>query len=215
MVDQGFLCKLNFTTLAYGQTTIRLGTVADPIVLFKTNPFSLVNYTQVTYLLDSNMAEMPFISENSEVLSGPQTTLAILSSPDGTTDPVSGNHTYAYGTSVSVTGIPNSNCVFDHWLLNTSDERANPLNVTMNFNYTLQPFFMRKNYTLTMLESANGTTNISPGEHTYYGGEIVQVIATANTGYRFDHWVSNGSDAGSNNPLSLVLNGNYLHSSGR
>ena len=209
MVEQGFLCKLNFTTLANGQTTIRMGTAADPIVIFKTNPFSLVNYTRETYLLDSNMAEMQFISENSEVLSGPQTMLTILSSSGGTTDPVLGNHTYAYGTNVSVTGIPDSSYVFDHWLLNTSDERANPLNVIMNFNYTLQPIFTRKNYTLTMLESTNGTTNISPGEHTYYAGETVQVIATANTGYRFDRWVKDGSDVGSDNPLTLVMNGNY------
>lgn len=209
MVDEGFLCKLNFTALAYGQTTIRLGTVADPIILFKTNPYSMVNYTRETYLLDSNLAELPFIIQNSEVLSGPQTMLTILQNSGGTTDPAPGNHTYAYGTNASVTGIPNSNCVFDHWLLNATEELANPLNVTMSFNYKLQPFFVRRNYTLTMLESANGTTNLPQGEHTYYSGEIVQVIATASTGFRFDHWVLNGSETGSDNPLSLVLDGNY------
>lgn len=212
LVEQGVLCKLNFTTMAYGQTPVVLGTADDPILLFKPDPYSPVNTTFCSYLLDDSepeSKEIPFTRGNSEVFSGPQTLLTILSSAEGITDPAPGNHTYAYGTNVSITAIPNSNYAFDHWLLNGSIERVNPLIVTMNFDCILQPFFARMNYTLTMSEPVNGTTNMSPGQHTYYAGDTVQVVATANVGYRFDHWVLDGSDAGSDNPLSLVMNSNH------
>ena len=209
LVEQGVLCRLNFTTIGYGQTPVVLGTADDPILLFKPDPYSPVNTTQTSFLLDSELTEIPFTRGNSEVLSGPQTLLTILSSAEGTTEPPPGNHTYAYRTNASITAIPNSNYVFDHWLLNGSIERVNPIIVTMDFNYVLQPFFARMNCTLTIYESSNGTTNIPPGQHTYSAGDTVQIVATANMGYRFDHWVLDGSDAGSDNPLILVMNINH------
>lgn len=208
-VGQGVLCKLNFTTIANGQTPVVMGTVADPILRFKVDPYSPVDYPQTSYLLDSDLNELPFARGNSEVLSGPQTLLMILSSLGGTSDPAPGNHTYAYGTNVTVAAIPNSNYVFGHWLLNSSVEGVNPVEVAMNFDYTLQPFFVKMNYTLTLSEPLNGTMNLAHGQHTYYAGDTVQVIATADIGYRFDHWVLDGLDAGSDNPLSLAMDGNH------
>jgi parallel beta-helix repeat protein len=209
-VEQGFLCELNFTALACGQTQIVLGTVVDPVLLLKANPYDPIPPMKVySFLWDSSLNEMPFVRENSETLNGPQALLTILSSTEGTTDPTPGNYTYVCGTNVSVTAFPNSSCAFDHWLLNSTIRSTNPLNVMMNGSYTLQPFFSRLNCTLTMAELMNGTTNLAVGQHTYHAGDTVQVVATATIGYRFDRWILDGSNEGSDNPLNLVMNSNH------
>ncbi len=45
--------------------------------------------------------------------------------------------------------------------------------------------------TLTMAVSGNGSTTPAVGGHTYDEGTVVDISATANSGWRFDHWSSN------------------------
>ncbi|MGQ9641520.1 MAG: InlB B-repeat-containing protein, partial [Candidatus Bathycorpusculaceae bacterium] len=136
--------------------------------------------------------------------------LTILSSPGGTTNPAPGTHTYVNGTSVSVTAIPDAYYILDYWLLDGNNVGSdNPISVLMTDDHTLQPIFAHINYTLTITATTGGTTNPAPGTYTYPGGTVVQVTATPNTGYRFDHWVLNGSSAGSANPISILMNGSY------
>ncbi len=61
-------------------------------------------------------------------------------------------------------------------------------------------------YTLTITSGAGGTTNPAPGLYTYDKSTTVMVLATAEAGYKFDHWSGNAS--GSANPLTLVIDGN-------
>ena len=63
------------------------------------------------------------------------------------------------------------------------------------------------NYSLTITAGTGGSTNPSPGTYWYDAGTQVQVNATASSGYRFDHWIQNGYPSGSNNPITVDMNG--------
>lgn len=60
----------------------------------------------------------------------------------GVTDPLPGGYDYLTGSLVNVTAIPNSGYSFDHWMIDGENSTENPINVTMNRNYTLQAFFI-------------------------------------------------------------------------
>jgi PKD repeat protein len=132
--------------------------------------------------------------------------LWILSSTDGTTDPVSGTHIYVNGTLASVTAIPHIHYLFDYWELDGNNaSSANTINVLMTDDHTLQPFFKLRNYTLTITATAGGTTDPTPGTYVYPAGTIVEVTAIPDAGYRFDYWSMDGSPVGSVNPMSLTM----------
>jgi len=136
--------------------------------------------------------------------------LTILSSDGGTTDPAPGPHIYVNGTYASVTAIPDTYYMLDYWLLDGNNvSSANPIFVLMTDDHTLQPVFARINYTLTISATAGGTTNPASGTYTYSAGTTVEVTATPDAGYRFDHWVLNGSPAGSDNPISILMDSNH------
>ena len=72
----------------------------------------------------------------------PTYSLIITATAGGTTNPVPGTYTYASGTSVSVTAIPEEYYVFDHWELDTVNVgSANPYTVLMDKNHTLKAVF--------------------------------------------------------------------------
>jgi PKD repeat protein len=136
--------------------------------------------------------------------------LTILSSPGGTTDPAPGTHTYTNGTYASVTAIPDTHYLFDHWLLDGNPAgSANPISILMMDDHTLQPIFVLRNYTLTITATTGGSTDPTPGIYTYPAGTVVQVTAIPNTGYRFDHWIFDDSPAGSVNPISITMNSSH------
>ncbi|MCK4905693.1 S8 family serine peptidase [bacterium] len=70
----------------------------------------------------------------------------------------------------------------------------------LNSNQTQQNFIGTAFYTLTMAvdPTGGGATTPSVGAHTYDAETVVDISATANAGYRFDHWaggVTNSSSA--------------------
>jgi len=68
--------------------------------------------------------------------------LIITTTSGGTTSPVPGTYSYDYGSYVSVTAIPDSCYVFDHWLLDTVDVgSANPYSVLMDDDHALHAIF--------------------------------------------------------------------------
>jgi parallel beta-helix repeat protein len=208
-VSQGMLCKFNFTCQAYEVTPIEIGTKANPV---KFGDIYVPGNIQAVYseLLDTDQNEMPFTAEDGLVTNGLQPILTIVSSPNGTTDPPPGKHPCTYGTNFSVTAIPDSGYAVDHWLLDgVGTGSTNPISVLMTTNHTLQPVFTQANYTLTILEATGGNTSLAPGAHSYMGGQTAYISATANIGYVFSYWVLDAFQAGSANPLSIVMNGNH------
>ncbi|MEM1839451.1 MAG: zinc dependent phospholipase C family protein, partial [Candidatus Bathyarchaeia archaeon] len=59
--------------------------------------------------------------------------------------------------------------------------------------------------TVSVSPSGAGTTSPAPGDYWYDAGSSVSVSATANAGYAFSHWLLDGSNAGSSNPISVTM----------
>ena len=64
-------------------------------------------------------------------------------------------------------------------------------------------------YVLTVTTTTGGTTDPSPGTYTYNAGTNVPVQALPSANYMFDHWVLDGSPAGSVNPISVLMDGDH------
>jgi hypothetical protein len=135
--------------------------------------------------------------------------LTITTTAGGTTNPPPGIHTYNNGTSVGVTAIPDTNYKFVYWELNGSNVGStNPTTILMNNNYALKAYFALITYTLTITSTAGGTTNPTPGTYTYPSSSYAEVTALPSANYFLDHWVLDGSSAGSANPISVLMNSN-------
>jgi len=61
-------------------------------------------------------------------------------------------------------------------------------------------------YTLTVNKVGNGNVTLSPAGGTYYAGTVVQLTATADSGWTFGGW--SGDLTGSTNPTTITMNGN-------
>jgi len=116
---------------------------------------------------------------------------------------------------VEVTAVSDSGYVFDHWKLDGIEVgSANPIDVTMDVNHTLHAVFklVVPTYSLTITSTTGGMTNPSPGAYSYEEGTVVSVKANPSTDYVFDHWVLDGSNAGSDNLISVTMDKDYtLH----
>jgi hypothetical protein len=60
--------------------------------------------------------------------------------------------------------------------------------------------------TISVSPVGGGTTNPSAGTYQYESGSSVDVTATAASGYTFDSWFLDGTNAGSLNPITVTMN---------
>jgi len=143
----------------------------------------------------------------------PTYNLTIIATTGGTTDPVPGTYTYTEGANVQVTAIPDANYKLAYWELDGAyNGTNNPTTVLIDKNHTLKAYFALITYTLTITTTTGGTTNPASGIYTYGAGSYADVTALPSANYRFDHWVLDGSPAGSANPISITMNSNHtLH----
>lgn len=131
-------------------------------------------------------------------------TLTIVAGAGGDTSPLAGTYPYSYGTVVQVTATASAGYKLSYWLLNGSNVgSANPINVTMTVDATIQPVFVQDTIIITVVAGANGTVSPS-GTQTLVIGASYQFVALPNTNYVFDHWDLSGANIGSTNPLGLT-----------
>jgi parallel beta-helix repeat protein len=91
-------------------------------------------------------------------------TLTILSSTGGTTDPTPGVYTYAAGSNISVTAIPDTNYAFDHWELDGANIGVtNPITVTMDTNHTLHAVFRIPIHDIAVTNITSSKTVVGQG----------------------------------------------------
>jgi len=62
---------------------------------------------------------------------------------------------------------------------------------------------------LTIQTIGNGTTNPAPTTYTYYEGSTIIVNALPSYGWKLDRWLLDNSDAGNDNPYTLIMNSNH------
>jgi hypothetical protein len=128
----------------------------------------------------------------------------------GITIPSQGSHTYPNGTVVEVNAIPDVNYVFDHWELDGEyGVSINPIEIMMNSNYTLHALFSLLTYNLTISATTGGTTDLTPDTYTYANGTVVLVTAIPAINHRLKHWILDGINVGSDNPIAIVVDSNH------
>jgi hypothetical protein len=112
------------------------------------------------------------------------------------TSPVSsgGTTTFTIRYSPTSAGTKTASLSIDN-----DDSDEDPYDITLNGEAKVV-------YTLTIAAGTGGTTNPSPGLHSYDEGTEVSITATANAGYRFNDWTGD-VPAGheSDNPVSIPM----------
>jgi hypothetical protein len=140
-------------------------------------------------------------------------TLTIAAGTGGTTDPVPGDHAYPAGTPVEVTAYPDSGYTFSGWTgdVPTGHETDNPVTITVDGNKSITPNFEPEviQYSLSISTTSGGTTNPSPGTHSFDSGTSEEVTAIADQGYKFSHWTGDVPSGHENdNPVTIIMDGN-------
>jgi len=126
--------------------------------------------------------------------------LSVTVSPSGS-GTTTGQGNYSYGDTATVTAIPNTYSVFDHWSNGSID---NPIDVLMDSDQSLTAFFTYPTYEVTGTVSPDGAGTIT-GLGSYQAGQTANLGALANTG-SFTGW--GGDLSGMNNPESLLIDNN-------
>ena len=87
---------------------------------------------------------------------------------------------------------------------------ANPYILTMDSNYNLTAIFSEKPIQCRLHVEVNGSgvTNTT-GDTLWDAGTTVNVLATANQGWKLSHWLLNDANSGTINPYSLKINDDY------
>jgi hypothetical protein len=124
-----------------------------------------------------------------------------------TLNPAAGS--YVYGTSVTLTATPAAGSTFAGWSGGLTGS-ANPTTMIITSANTVTATFTRITYTLTIQSpDGSGSTSLTVGGHTYNWGDTVQITATPSSGLVLDHWVLDGSNVGSSNPLTLTMGSDH------
>ena len=137
----------------------------------------------------------------------------------GSTNPASGEHTYAEGTVVSITAIPAVDYQFVDWtgdVATVADVYAASTTITMYDDCSIKANFMSTapaDYSLT-ISSGTGGSVTSPGEgtFTYSPGAVVSLAAAPDYGYYyFDNWTGDVGTVADVNAAStsITMNGDY------
>ncbi|MBA7675626.1 hypothetical protein ES703_83862 [subsurface metagenome] len=145
----------------------------------------------------------------------PEYTLTISTTTGGTTDPTPSVYTHPEGTVVRVTALPASGYRFSHWEIDSVVRTENPIDVTMDRNYTLRAVFEAippPEYTLTISVTGAGSTDPAPGQYIHPEGTIARVTAFPAPGFwEFDHWELDG-EVRTENPIDVLMDRDHtLH----
>lgn len=113
--------------------------------------------------------------------------------------------TYQEGTIVELTATPGSHWLFDHWE-GDLEGNENPVQVTINASTSVKAVFVEKVFPLTVEIQGGGAVKeevISTKSGSYQEGSVVQLTASPNTYWAFDHW--EGDVTGSDNPATITI----------
>jgi uncharacterized repeat protein (TIGR02543 family) len=110
--------------------------------------------------------------------------------------------TYAPGTLVTLTAVPNANCHFVGWTGDTT-AATSPITVAMNANRSFTATFAIDTHTLTLTSSGHGTVAKNPDQTSYNHGTSITCTATPDLGYHFVNWTGDTTSAA--NPLTFNL----------
>jgi alpha-tubulin suppressor-like RCC1 family protein len=141
--------------------------------------------------------------------------LTITSTSGGSvTAPGEGTFAYGEGEVVNLAATPDAGYQFANWTGDVStiaDVNAATTTITMNVDYSIMANFAVA-YNLSITSIARGSVT-TPGEgtHTYSSGTVVDLMATPDPGYQFEHWSGDvGTVADIHDPTTTIaVNGDY------
>ena len=110
--------------------------------------------------------------------------------------------TYSYGTTVTLTAVPDTGWSFSQWSGDLTGS-TNPDTITMTGNKTVTATFTQNQYTLTINTVGNGNVTKNPDQVTYSYGTTVTLTAVPDTGWSFSQWT--GGLTGSTNPDTITM----------
>ena len=143
--------------------------------------------------------------------------LTISSTEGGSvTTPGEGTRIYDEGDVVKLVATPDPGYGFVNWTGDVgtiANVNAASTTITMNGDYSITANFEElAEYDLTTSSTTGGSVTV-PGEgtFTYYDGTVVDLVATANSGYYFINWTGDvGTIANVDAPTTTVtMNDNY------
>lgn len=129
----------------------------------------------------------------------------VLSNPAGIDCGTSCQARFLCASTVELTATASSNSTFDHWEGDLTGSE-NPASLRMDGPKSVTAVFTATTVTLTtsVSPSGAGSVELTPPGGVYNTGQTVNVKATANSGFVFDHW--EGDLSGNVNPVDVVMN---------
>jgi subtilisin family serine protease len=151
------------------------------------------NFTSssVTLTVNADVQATAVFTENTNTH-----TLSIGKQGEGTTNPAPGTYTYESGSQVTISAAPASGYTLDKWIINGQSYTASSINLTITGDVQATAVFVQSavNYTLSINTQGQGTTNPSPGTHTFQAGSVVTLTAMPQNTWVFVRWNINGQD---------------------
>jgi len=133
------------------------------------------------------------------------------------TTPGEGKYTYDAGKVVNLVASPDAGYQFVDWTGDVgtiANVNAATTTITMNNDYSVTANFVKlvKQYDLTVTSTGGGNVTI-PGEgsYPYDEGTVVNLVAKADTGYRFVNWTGDVDTVADVNAAvtTITMNGDY------
>lgn len=113
-----------------------------------------------------------------------------------------------YGSTVRLTTTSNDGYEFSNWTINGEEVSTDPIleyvalgDMDVKANYAL------KTYSVTINKPNEGGVIDGGATGIYSHGEVLNFTASADEDFAFDHWTINGQDCGSDESLSIVIDG--------
>jgi len=185
--DSGFTAFApTLTAEVWSPTVTSLSAVSDPLSWFEPQAATI----------------------STETICLPYFELTIAAGPGGTTKPEPATHAYAGGTSVKVYALPDERHIFSYWSGDVPENkrRDNPVRIDMDDNKSIKANFARPNFQLTISAGTGGTTDPTPGVHTYAGDTVVKIEALPDASHFFTFWTGDVSDAQrAQNPTQIEM----------
>jgi hypothetical protein len=131
-------------------------------------------------------------------------TLSITLVGSGSVAKAPDQSTYHYGDVVQLTANTITGWSFTSW---TGDliGSTSPASLTITKDMSVTATFTQNEYTLVITLVGGGSVVKAPDQSTYHYGDVVQLTASANTGWVFSAW--SGDLIGSTSPASLTIDG--------
>ncbi len=171
--------------------------------------YTFVNWTEGTNIASTNAIYTSPLNASRTLVANFATSGFSLNvvAVNGTVLKVPSKTNYNSGEIVVLTATPATGYTFTGWSGDATGS-TNPVSVTMNGNKNITANFtalLPNTFTLNTI-AMNGAVVKNPNLTAYNNGAIVQLTATANSGFTFTGW--SGDANGSLNPLSVTMNAN-------